>query len=334
MPQADPRQARMDVALDWLLRTRQAPDDARLQAAFSAWQAADPENPEALRKAERIWRLTGQLAPSTTAKWPVVPPSVAAPVTPAASPPSRPRRRRALGWAIGSALAACLVLGLGPRLNLALQADYQTAQNERRELQLPDGSQVVLDSGSAIAVDFSETRRDVRLLSGQAFFEVKPDPSKPFHVQAQELEVAVTGTAFNVDLASRSIAVAVLHGSVKVSRGASQQLLSPGLTLGQQLQFDRTSGQALIQNLPPQRMTAWRNGQLVADNARLGDMVDQLRRYLPGTVVLRDPQLADRRITGVYDIANPQAALRAMVQPYGGRLESWTPYLLLLSKAQ
>lgn len=333
MPHAEPRQARLDIALDWLLRLRQAPNDAQLQAQFSQWQQADVQNAEAARKAQQLWRLTGQLQASTAHLWPAVPAAVSVPVITAPAPlPARPRRRRTLGWAASAALATCLAVAIAPQLSTRINADYLTAQGERREVQLPDGSLAVLDSDSALAVDYSGDRRSIRLLSGQAFFQVKPDNSKPFTVHAKDLNITVTGTAFNVDLQGKRIEVAVQHGSVKVEEPDSSHLLSPGLTMGQRLVFDRDKHLAQLDTLPAGRIASWRNGQLIAENARLGDMVEQLRRYLPGKVWLQDPALAEQRITGVYDTRNPEAALRAMAQPHGAQLSHWSPWVLVISR--
>ncbi|ORC58958.1 hypothetical protein BZK31_12760 [Pseudomonas floridensis] len=331
MPQAEPRQALLNIALEWLMRARQAPDDARLHDEMRQWQEADPQNAEALRRAERVWQLTGQLTPTTAHKWPPIPSAHEAPV---ARPQvkTHPARRRTLSWALGGALAACLVLALNPTFTTLLQADFATASNERREVQLPDGSRATLDRDSAIAVDFSDAHREVRLLQGQAFFEVKPDHGKPFNVRVQSLDVTVTGTAFNVDLKSGAIDVAVQHGSVKVSERDAQRLLNPGVTAGQRLTVDRYSGQARLLSQPASRIATWRNDRLIADNARLADVVDELQRYLPGKVWLKDPQLAELRVTGVYDTRNPQAALQAMAQPHGAHVESWTPWLQVLTR--
>ena len=339
MPLAEPRRSSLDIALDWLLRVSQAPNDTFVQAQMEQWRDASQENAEALRKAQRVWKLTGQLAPATADKWPKVPTPVAGPepapqaeLLRAARPAPRPRTRRTLRWAVGGALAACLVAAVTPTLTTRLQADFYTAQGERQEVRLPDGSRATLDADSAIAVAFTGGGRDVRLLRGQVYFEVQPDRERPFTVQARELDVTVTGTAFNVDLESSAIQVAVHHGSVKVSEHDSERLLSPGLTAGQRLDFNRENGQAQLGTTSTARVAAWRKGQLIADNARLGDVVAELRRYLPGTLWLKDAQLADLRITGVYDIRNPQAALRAMAQPHGARVESWSPWLLVLSR--
>lgn len=331
MSQAEPRNARLDIALDWLLRVREAPGDTHLQDQLRDWQQADPQNAEALSKAERVWRLTGQMQASTAHLWPTVPPQPQGQLTPGAAP-ARPRRRRTFAWAASAALAACIAVVIAPRLSTHLEADYLTAQGERRTVQLPDGSSVVLDAGTSIAVQFTLTDRQIRLLSGQAFFEVKPDRDKPFIVHAKALDVTVTGTAFNVDLQDKRIEVAVQHGSVKVAEPDAQRLLNPGLTAGQRLTFERDDAQVRLDVLPAGRIASWRNGQLIAENARLGDVVEQLRRYLPGTVWLKDQALADKRITGVYDTRDPEAALRAMAQPHGAQLSHYSPWVLVITR--
>lgn len=336
---AEPRRSSLDIALDWLLRVSQAPNDTFVQRQMEQWRDASPENAEALRKAERVWKLTGQLAPATADKWPKVPTPVAEsqPVPEAVALQPRhaaPRagRTRTLRWAMGGALAACLVVAVAPNINTRLQADFHTAQGVRQEVQLPDGSRATLDADSAIAVAFTSGERDVRLLRGQVFFEVRPDRERPFKVKAGELDVTVTGTAFNVDLESATVRVAVQHGSVKVTEHDSERVLSPGLTAGQRLDFNSENGQSRLDSLPASRIATWRKGQLIADNARLGEMVAELQRYLPATIWLKDAQLAELRITGVYDTGNPEAALRAMAQPHGVRLESWTPWVHILTK--
>lgn len=336
---AEPRRSSLDIALDWLLRVSQAPDDAFVQAQLEQWRDASPENAEALRKAERVWKLTGQLTPAMADQWPEVPTPVAEPKPAPASVPLRTRRSapgsrrgRTLRWATGGALAACLVAAITPNLSTRLQADFYTALGQRQQVGLPDGSRATLDADSAISVTFTDGRREIRLLRGQVFFEVHPDRQRPFNVRAGELDVTVTGTAFNVDLESSAIQVAVEHGSVRVTQHDSERVLSPGLTAGQRLDFNSDSGQAQLAALPAGRMATWRKGQLIADNARLGDMIAELQRYLPGTVWFKDAQLAELRITGVYDLRDPEAALRAMAQPHGARLESWTPWVRILTK--
>ncbi|WDU64556.1 FecR family protein [Pseudomonas poae] len=314
MPTVDCANARRDEALDWLMRVQQAPLDADLRAQLAHWCASDEANAKAYRKAERVWHLTGQVTPTTTAQCPQ-------PVRPVA----RPRRVRR--W-VAAAIAACLVVALAPSLLLRWQADYRTGAGETRDITLSDGSVVQLDSHSAIAVDIAGNHRDVRLLVGQAFFKVMPDKSKPFHVYTQTLQVTVTGTAFNVDAAPNP-SVAVQQGSVNVDDLQDGRPLA-SLVPGQRLSY--RAGRAQLGTFTPSQAAAWRQGQLIADDLPISEVLEQLRRYTPGLIVLRDATLGAQRVTGVYDLRKPQAALQAVLQPYGAKVRAYSPWLLVLSR--
>lgn len=318
MTSADPVSSRRDQALDWLLRMQQAPDDAQLRAELAQWCAGDAANAEAYGKAERMWRLTGQLAPATTAQWPKPAPVVPLPVR-------QSHKRR---WWLGAAVAACLVVALAPTLTLRMQADYRTALGETRDVTLADGSVVQMDSDTAIAVDYAGDHRDVRLLAGQAFFEVKPDKTKPFHVRADGVRVTVTGTAFNVQLRPGRVGVDVQHGSVRVEdRG---RLLAAALTAGQRLRYVNRQAQVLA--FQPSQAAAWRQGQLIADQTPVHELVEELARRVPGKVLLRDEALGQKRVTGVYDLHKPLAALGAVIRPHGGQVKTYGPWLLVLGR--
>ncbi|MDR6712266.1 transmembrane sensor [Pseudomonas hunanensis] len=321
MMPADPVSSRRDQALDWLLRVQQAPHDAQLRAALAQWCASDVANAEAYGKAERVWRLTGQQAPTTAEQWPPLPAANVVPL------PSKRSHRR---WWLGAAVAACLMVAVAPSLSVRLQADYRTAQGETRDITLADGSVVQMDSNTAIAVSYAGTRRDVRLLSGQAFFKVTPDPSKPFHVRAAEVRVTVTGTAFNVELRPGGVDVDVEHGSVRVDDAKRSRALSSALTAGQRLHY--VDGLVQVRTFQPSQAAAWRQGQLIADETSVAELVEALGRYLPGKVVLKDKGLGEKRVTGVYDLRKPQAALSAVVRPHGGKVTSYGPWLVVLSR--
>jgi transmembrane sensor len=81
----------------------------------------------------------------------------------------------------------------------------------------------------------------------------------------------------------------------------------------------------------PAQIASWRDGRLMVDNVTVADVVEEFRRYYPGVILLRDQRLAARRVTGVFDLHDPVAGLRAVLQPYGGHLTTITPWLLLVS---
>jgi transmembrane sensor len=312
-----------EAALDWLLRVNAAPEDATLQAGRDAWLAEREAHAKAYRKAERAWHLTGEIAPTHADRW-------ATKAAPAPVARGAPRRGRAgLTLAVG-ALAACIALFIVvPALQLRLRADYVTATGQSLQTTLKDGTVVSLDTDTAIGTRFTPAGREASLLSGKAFFQVAPDRLRPFSVHAANATVTVTGTAFSVDLSASEIAVAVQSGLVEVRHPGNA--IATKLRPGDRLQLDRASNAVTRGTVSGAHIAAWRHGQLVTENAPISQVVDELRRYHRGFIVIRDEALARRRVTGVYDLHDPAAALRAAVQPYAGTVREWSPYLLVIS---
>src|SRR3546814_12524306 len=116
---------------------------------------------------------------------------------------------------VGAAAAACLAVVSAPTLLLMWQSDYRTGTGEMRNVTLSDGSSVTLDTGSAIAVNYGDGRRGVRLLAGRAWFDVAHDERHPFTVSAADARVRVTGTAFDVGLDDDSNDVTLARGGVQ-----------------------------------------------------------------------------------------------------------------------
>ncbi len=310
-----------DQAMDWLLALHAAPGDASLRRDLAAWRAADAAHDRAYLRAERVWRVTGGLVPAA----PVI--ASDAPVVVALAP----RRRPVLAYGAAALLAACLILALLPWAMLRAEADYLTGAGERRQLMLADGTVVDLNADSAVAIDYTPDRRDLVLLAGEAFVTVGTD-ARPFRVRAKGMTVVDIGTAFDVRMSDDSFAVAVEHGAVQVAYAGGLQPVDARLGPGDRLRIDRASGAAARRSGPPDQIAAWRRGRLIVEDATIGEVVDVLRRHHRGMIVLRDDTLAARRITGVYDLADPLAALRTALRPHAGTVEEYTPYLLVVSR--
>ncbi|TBU97001.1 FecR family protein [Phytopseudomonas dryadis] len=311
-----------EAALDWLLRLSAEPDNAELRAALAAWLAQSDAHACAYRKAEKVWRMTADIELAHTA------PAPTPPVPSLVRSPSRGNRRawRALA---GGALAACLALAIFPDWQ-SLAADHASAVGEHRQVALAEGSLIDLDSDSAIDVHLTDSSREVTLLKGQAFFSVSHDPHRPFKVRTGDIQVTVTGTAFDVSLASRDISVAVQSGSVQV-RDLRQPEAVAELRPGERIRYRRDTAHAQRDTLPLNQIAAWRQWQLLIDDRPLAEVIDELRRYQPGLILLNDEALASRRITASLDLRAPHTALQVAIEPLGGRLRSWGPYLLIVS---
>lgn len=306
---ADDGNSPHDEAADWLLRLQAAPDDAATRAEFDAWLATSERHRQAYRSVQRAWHLSADL-----------------PVLPAPRPTYR---RRVLALA-ATALAACLAVLFFPALQLRFQADHLTGVAELRTLTLEDGSVVHLDADSAVAVRYDTARREIALLSGQAFFQVVPAKDRPFVVAAGDVTVTVTGTAFDVGSSSDGVTVGVQSGTVEVrlDRGAEP---AATLTRGQRLKVSREDRRMTRSEVAPEDVASWRERRLVVDGATLGEVVAELDRHHAGMIVLRDRSLADRRITGVFDLRHPIEALQAVARTQQASVTEITPYLLIVS---
>ena len=212
-----------------------------------------------------------------------------------------------------------------------MRADYVSAIGETRNVELADGSRVQLDSGSAIAVDYTPDRRAVRLLAGQAFFTVQRDRQRPFSVEAEDVDVTVTGTEFDVRLASADVLVAVAAGEVHVAYPQGAETNETVLVAGQSLRVHRNRGAAELVQVAPQSVAPWRRGRLLIESATIGDLVSELRRYRSGMIVITDNALAGQRVTGVFDLRDPVRALKTVVEPHAGRVREITPWLVIVS---
>ena len=335
-----------EEALDWLLKIEAAPGDEALRHALEAWRSQSEAHDRAYQSVARVWRLAGELPPDDTGQADRAGGGASKRearagrerrACPARSfggpaPPPRPgRRRRVLQGAVAAAFLAAVLSYLAPTLRLQLLADHVTGVGEIRSVTLEDGSRVHLDAESAVAVGFEAAERRISLLAGQAFFEVAPAPARPFTVRAEGVSVTVTGTAFSVRTRGDGIAVAVASGSVKVAPGRPGNEVFP-LTAGEQVSLAPATGSVLHSRVRPADVAPWRDRQLVADGLPLGEVVEQLGRHHRGAILLRDPALAKRRITGVFDLNDPLGALRAAAGTQGARVIEVTPYLLIVDR--
>jgi len=317
------RQRIHDEALDWSIRLRGPGADDGLRAELERWIARSDAHAKAWAKVEKTWGMMSAIPPVHRKQW------ASAPAGKAAVARHGPVRRPHWRAAPIAAVAACLLLFFAsPMFWTWAQADYSTGAGEIRQMTLADGSTVDLDTGSAVRIDYDGSRRGVTLLAGQAFFEVTPDKSRPFIVRADDVNVQVVGTAFDVRLDPAHISVAVQHGAVRVGKeGIAPVLLAPG----DRIRISRTNDTTERSNTPPGRIAAWRSGQIVVNGATVAQVVSELRRYHRGFILLRDERLASQRVTGTYDVRDPAAALRAIVQPYGGAISGIGGYLLIVS---
>jgi transmembrane sensor len=207
-----------------------------------------------------------------------------------------------------------------------LGADYVSAPGEIRTVTLADQSQVTLDADSAIAVDFSRGERRVQLRRGAGFFSVT-HTGDPFVVDAEQGQARVLGTQFEVRLQPQGAQVTVLSGRVGVTadKHAEQQIL----TAGQQVAYGNGATQQ-SHAVDSEAQLAWRQGWLNYYKATLAEVVQDLRRYFPGRIVLLNDELAARRISGSFPSRDPQVVLSSLQGVLGFEQHSVLGQLIIL----
>ncbi|WP_036714759.1 FecR family protein [Paracoccus sp. J55] len=234
----------------------------------------------------------------------------------------RKRRRSKTATLAAGCLVAVAVSGWiwleNPNLIQNMAADYVTARSERQTITLPDGSTVLMDADSALDADNSPTERRVRLLRGAASFDVQPSQI-PFIVEAGGGEVRVLGTQFDVNLNDQGVLVTLSRGSVQVSLDDTGQQVV--LTPGESVEYNGAGLQA-ARAVDLEESTAWHEGRLIFNNARLADVVAQISRYRDGRIVLVGSSVGKRRVSGNISLDNTNAALRAMQSSVGFRMTS------------
>ncbi|CUA94291.1 FecR family protein [Pannonibacter indicus] len=336
--------ALLEAAADWLVRLREAPEDEVLQQAFEVWLTQTPAHAAAWARMNRTWDLLGH-AGAASAEEPLagsVQPVTREPIIHQSVAPSRrpvsgrhaagPRRwRRSVLAATAGAMAACLVLLAAPTLLLRLEADHYTAAGEQRAITLEDGTRVTLAAASAIATGFTPQARSVELLSGDAYFDVVKDAARPFTVGTGNVRITVLGTSFDVRATSGMIDISLAEGSVQaeVSAGGKVQLRT--LVPGEMLSIDRATGHLVIRQIAPEDIGSWRQGRLYVVDATVSSVLEDIARYHSAWIRLTDESLGRQRVTGVFDLNDPDRALRALVEPFEGEVVAVSPYVRLIS---
>jgi transmembrane sensor len=317
--------AQEQQALAWLSLLHDQPGSGD-QSTFSQWLQADPAHAEAYARAQVLWELS-EVPARTLAD------EDAFALQGYLNAMHRSRRSSVRRWSGALGMAACLLLmiSLGSGWQPSrwiddLGADYVSAPGEIRTVTLADQSQVTLDADSAIAVDFSGGERHVQVRRGAGFFSVT-HTGEPFVVDAEKGQARVLGTQFEVRLQPHGAQVTVLSGRVGVTadKNTEQQIL----TAGQQMAYGNGSAEKL-HAVDSEAQLAWRQGWLNYYKATLADVVEDVRRYYPGRIVLLNDELAMRRVSGSFPSKDPQAVLSSLRGVLGFEQHQVLGHLIIL----
>lgn len=325
---------------------RQSPREraAAPRAELAQWLHASPAHDEAYAATRADWERLGRLqddpdmqalkaevqsrlgmmpasgrellleAPATNAVPTALPAGIGSKL-----PGGRPRTARAAGararlraWSIVAGLGLAVTVGaLGWRfLQPAPQPfTFATVVGEQRSVTLEDGSAVTLNTGSLLETRIGSDSRQLRLQQGEALFEVQPDKTRPFVVQAGGGSVTALGTRFQVRRHDGLSIVTLLEGSVEVRDGEGHTVV---LKPEEQARFDDSGGAISVRRVDPEAATGWTRGWLIFHQETLGYAVGEVNLYSQRQLRLDDPTLAELPISGNFRIGDSSAIAQAL----------------------
>lgn len=210
---------------------------------------------------------------------------------------------------VAAALAFILVIGtlviLGKaRSTLSLLADSRVVvtacHGEKANVRLADSTEVILNSGSGLEYDasFNIKRREVKL-SGEAFFNVKTDPSRPFIVRAGNIEIVATGTKFNVlSFAEENrIEATLVEGKITVKpEGKEAMIVNPG----EQFVYTKKTGDFTIEKVHTESVTSWKENKLRLMDTPLEEAFRKIARVYNVKFSITDRRLLDLKYTATF----------------------------------
>lgn len=317
-------QSRDEEAADWCVRVAEAPLNADEQQAFDTW-ISTPDNAKAFEDALAIWQSAEVVAEK---------PELLHIRAEALENYRRANRQRwsrpSGGWFWRAGIAAAILLIVMTSF-LALRNPmqlYETGIGERRIAILADGSRLSLDAATRIEVRLRDDRRELRLISGRAKFDVAKDPLRPFSVIAGDKLVIATGTSFSVEMLRSQVRIFLYEGHVAVLEkpaGATKPELvrlkamavaDQALIPGSELITSIAKSTATLVAGDASRSLAWESGQLSFDDEPLLSAAERLNRYSQEKIVVADQATANLRVNGVFNAGDTAAFVEGVTALY------------------
>ncbi|MDN2674175.1 FecR domain-containing protein [Janthinobacterium sp. SUN026] len=291
-------------AAEWLATLMSGATTPAEKTAWQQWRQAHPDHERAWKHIESVSGGLRELDAQASRK--------ALLQRPTSPPVSRRSSLRLLAWASTIGLTGWFGAQseYAPDFARAALADLSTGVGERRELTLPDGTRLHLNSGSAVNIRYTGTQRLLQLVQGEVFIATAREtdmPYRPFLVETTHGRAQALGTRYSVRQADGSTEVAVEEGAVRLlpRQGDGNLLLRAGQGGGM------TAQQVLPAHAVSPDIWAWRQGLLLADAMPLRDFLHELSRYRHGLLGC-DDAVAGLRISGVFPLADLDAVLLSL----------------------
>lgn len=327
--QADLNQIDLE-ALRWLTLMERGPLPPHERLRFAAWVAADIKHRGAMIRAQAASLRLDRLSAFAGGRCVLESFPHERPV------PQKYATRRGM---IAATMAAAGLLGIGAWLERGRMEEiwggtqYTTGVGELKKLVLEDGSAITLNTQTEIRVQYTRKRRDISLIRGEAMFTVAHDVTRPFAVRSGEWATVAIGTAFALRrLDEATTDVTVTEGVVQLlpmDKKASEA--QPRLAANQRalLGADGKVQMYSVSDTEIGLLLAWRSRLVIFTGQPLRQALAEMNRYSQRPIMVDDPELAERRITGVFSTGDTQTFVSAMTATLGVQAVATGNHMLL-----
>jgi transmembrane sensor len=312
-----------EAAAVWLLKRESAQWSSADEVALASWLQSSPGHRVSFLRLQAAWQNAGRLkvlgghAPRGVKR----------------TADGRPSRRALYGLAASVLLAVALSGAFFASRWLASTQSYSTPIGGLASVPMTDGSRITLNTDSEIHLNESGEQRRVDLERGEAFFDVAPDPKRPFVVYARDKRVVAVGTKFSVRIMPDTVQVSVTEGRVRVEKAAVVGAAKPlaDLIAGNVANADRAIvriEQAPLADI--ERLLSWRSGYVVLSKAPLSDAVAEFNRYNRRQIVIADPSLAQIQVGGNFKSDNVDGFVRLLQEGFQVHAEQHEDRVILM----
>jgi transmembrane sensor len=324
-----------EQAAEWFIRLKDKQVSRQDQRAYTAWLKRSPQNVAEQLRMLALYRLLSRARVRNSwsaSAWQsnvvelqgrreCIPENIRKPdrsrihARSEQAPSGNPAR-----WRIAaSLLVAAVLLALGGLMYKGIWLDrtVRTGPGEWKTYALSDGSRVIVAPRTHLYLEFGDAQRVVNVEEGQALFEVAKDPRRPFYAKTGRATVRAVGTAFGVSDFGDRVVITVAEGIVEVTSGANRDESSTAneerqaLTLGTGEQVAVAEAwPSSVRRVDVSRALAWARKRLIFDNATIAEAAAAFNRLNRIQIVLDDPTIAARIVSGTFNAADPHAFAR------------------------
>ena len=309
---------RLKNAALWLVRSRDKDFTSEDRKMFTAWLEEDPANREAFDEMNNVWQYTGEAENLFVSENEYECRANKSHKKSVLKSVKQFFKFNKIMTACSSAAVVLVCFALLFKIFSAQPVQkfypFTTAIGEQKTVTLSDGSVLKMNVSSSVFVSVNNQCRQVKMMKGEVFFEVAPDPERPFEVLTPNGKVSVLGTAFNIKNRNGVVSIDVDHGRVRVfdSPKGPGGMRKGVLTLisGQGTDVDSSGRLTSLRTSEIKQVLAWQHHQAVFRNTSISTVVKELELYHNVKIKLSLKKPENKKITGTFNMYDLEQTLR------------------------